>query len=452
MVPDVMRNLAEYIPDAERRINISNFWKVGKDGGWDAVAKNPVIKSNRVWSDYFERLKAAHNPAPDTAMNRLADRYASLETLRLLAFLPSAPFKHLFKNEGTWATLGFTHSMQHVPDAFMTASRLAVNNSIDRLGLSTNKISKGAMDDFVNSTVRQRNLINPLSDIERHEGVVSAVDKWIDNVTSTGSVGIQAVESFDRVHTILSAFDMSVKKGMTAEQAMSGIYSTILKNNFLGGALNPQWMHNPKIRALALFQNTPFKILERRVIAATKTYEDVKTSFGIIRKQDLNTTLQDLQNIKMSVFEGQNELKKSMIFEALTANKDSFGNSISAQFVREWMIAGAVTMGGTAIGLDLGKHSFHLPFLKGESEMAFATSPVVDATWKTVHGKGSGENTPTDDKEFFPTRFYKNWLGSSGGAQPLVLHKMRRITNDDIPEVYKGSKLSYLFSVPKHDE
>jgi hypothetical protein len=453
MIPDILRNVSEYIPDAEKRINVSNFWKVGKDGGWDAVAKNPEIKSNKVWNDFFDRVRNAHNPAPDTAFNRFADRYASVETLRLLAFLPSAPFKHLFKNEGTWATLGFTNSMRHIPEAFVTATRLAVNNGIDRLGLSTAKIPKGAMDDFVQSVMKQRNLINALSDVERHEGTVSLVDKWLDNVTSKGSIGIQAVEAFDRVHTITAAFDMSLKKGMTAEQAMSGIYATILKNNFLGGALNPEWMHNPKIRMLALFQNTPFKILERRIVNGIKTGEDVKTAFGIIRKQNLDATLADLQNIKLSVLEGQNELKKSMIYEALTANKDSFGNSISAQFVREWMIAGLITSGGTALGVNLSKHSFHLPFVKDDKNgMVFATSPAVDATWKTIHGGGYDQNVPTDDKEFFPTRFYKNWLQSSGGAQPLVLHKMQRITNADIPAIYKDSAFKYLFSVPSSED
>jgi len=271
----------------------------------------------------------------------------------------------------------------------------------------------------------------------------------MDKITSTGSVGIQAVEAFDRVHTIQAAFDMSLKKGMTAEQAMSSIYSTILKNNFLGGALNPEWMHNPKIRALALFQNTPFKILERRVVNGMKTMDDVKTAFGIIRSQNLEATLNDLHNIRASVFEGQNELKKSMIFEAVTGTKDAFGNSISAQFVREWMIAGLVTMGGSAVGIDLSKHSFHLPFVKdNKNDMSFATSPIVDATWRTVHGGGVDQNKETDDKEFFPTRFYKNWLGSSGGAQPLVLHKMRKITDNDIPAIYKDSPLSYLFSIP----
>lgn len=452
MIPDILRNVAEYIPDAEKRINVSNFWKVGQENGWDAVAKNDLIKGNKVWSDYFDRLRKAYNPAEDTAVNRMADRIASLETLRLLALSPSAPFKHLFKNEGTWATLGFTNSMKHIPDAVATSTRIATNNAMYALGLTEKMVPKGVMDDFINATMKQRQMINPLADIERPDKVVGWVDQWLDKLNNVGGVGIRAVEAFDRVHTIQAAFDMAVKKGMTAEQAMSGIYSTILKNNFLSGALNPEWMHNPKIRLLALFQNTPFKILERRVTNGIKAGQDVKTAWGTLKNQNLEGVLNELNNLRKDIMSGQNELKQSMIYEALTASKDAYGNSVTAQFMREWVIAGAVVGVGGMAGVDLTRHSFHLPFIKdNKNDMAFATSPIVEATWKTVHGGGADANLPDDEKAFFPSRFYRNWTQSSGGATPLILHKMKRISENDIPEMYKDGPLKYLFSVPSTD-
>ena len=449
MIPDILRNVAEYVPDAEKRINIANFWQVGSDSGWDAVAKNDLITGNKVWDDYFTRLKKAYNPAEDTLTNRMADRMSSLETLRLLAFSPSAPFKHLFKNEGTWATLGFTNSMKHIPDAVTTAIRVSTNNTLYKLGLEGKMLPKGALDDFTNSVMRQRQMLNPMADIERPDKIVGHVDRWLDKLNGVGGVGIQAVEAFDRVHTIQAAFDMSVKKGMTAEQAMSGIYGTILKNNFLGGALNPEWMHNPKIRLLALFQNTPFKILERRLTNGLKTMSDVQTAWGTVKNKSIPGLLTEMDTLLHDIAGGQTELKKNMIYDALTSTKDAYGNSVSAQFMREWLIAGAVTMAGGAVGLDFSKHSFHLPFIKdNKNDMAFATSPIVGAAWQTLHGGGADEKLPDDEKAFFPSRFYRNWLGTTGGAQPLMLHKMRRISNGDIPKIYQDSPLQYLFSVP----
>lgn len=443
MIPDISRNVLDYVPDAEKRINVANFWKPGQDGGWDSFSKNELIAGNKVWSDFFDRLKVAYNPQPDTLTNRLAQRYASLETLRLLTFIPSAAFKHLFKNEGTWATLGVTNSLKHIPSAVTTAFRNATNDSLYKLGYTDRMLPKGALDDFVNSTMKQRSMINPLADLERPDHVVSAVDNWLDKLNNVGGVGIKAVEAFDRTHTIQAALDMSVKKGMTAEQSMYAIYDTILKNNFLGGALNPAWMHNPKIRALALFQNTPFKILERRVVNGIKFGDDVKTAWGVIKNQNLDKTLQDLTDVKTFVHGAQDEFKQNMIYDALTSTKDVFGNSVSAQFMREWIIAGSVVAGGSAVGLDFFGHSFHVPFLKDKnSNMVVATSPIVDATWKTLHP------TVNDEKEFFVSRFLGNWFKTTGGAQPLLLHKFRRLSNDDIPGIYKGSALQYLFAVP----
>lgn len=453
MIPDISRNAFDYVPDTERRIQGADFWRKGKQDGWDAFSKNEFIRSNKVWSDYFDRIKASMVPPPQTTLNQWSNRYAAVETLRLLAFLPSAPFKHLFKNEGTWATLGFTHSMKMIPEAVMVSARNTANDMLRAKGLTEKMLPKGALDDFTNSMIKQRSMINPLSDLERFEGVTKGVDKWLDKLNNTGGIGIRAVEAFDRTHTVQAALDMALKKGMTAEQAMYGIYDTILKNNFLGGSLNPIWMHNPKIRALALFQNTPFKIMERRLANAYKTGQDVKTAWGVIKGQNVGETLKELTDIGTWVKGAQNEFKKNMIFDALTSTKDSMGNSTTQIFMKEFLITGAILGAGSATGVDFSGHSFHLPFIKaGKHEPTIATSPVIDASWKTVTGKASPGHEGDEEKEFFVSRFVRHWTSSTGGAQPLVLNKFKRISAGDIPEIYRDNKFRYLFSIPGKEE
>lgn len=443
MIPDIQRNMLEYIPDAERRINVATLWDKTNENGWHAFSQNDLIKSNKVWNDHFEQLKKAYNPQENTLMNDLVNKYTSIETARLLFLAPSAAFKHFFKNEGTWATLGFVNSMKHIPESIEIASRNAVNESFYRLGLEKNMSARSQKDLFVRAITKQRHMLNPLDGMEKDPGVVSKVDDALQNVNSVGGVGIQMVESFDRTHTVLAALEMAAKKGMTAEQAMSSIYDTILKNNFLGGGLNPEWMRNPKVRGLMLFQGTPFKIMERRLMNAMTLGHDVKTAYGVIKSRDVATNLTELQTLGKSMLDAQNEFKQNMIYDALTAHKDAYGNSISAQFIREAVITGSVIAGGSAIGMDFHKHSLHVPFIKEGSSPELAVNPVAKAGWDTAFGP-----VGQDDKTFFVSRFLQKYTQTTGGMKPLMLHKMQRLSNNDIPEIYKDSAFKYLFSVP----
>ncbi len=43
--------------------------------------------------------------------------------------------------------------------------------------------------------------------------------------------------------------------------------------------------------------------------------------------------------------------------------------------------------------------------------------------------------------------FAKNWLGSKG-LMPQTAHKLMRLGEHDIPEMYQDSPLRYLLSIP----
>lgn len=451
MIPDARRNMFEYVPDAVRRIHVANLWQKGSENGWHAFSQNELVKGNKVLNDYFERMKQAFAPVEQTGINKLINRYTSLETLRLLFATPSAAFKHLFKNEGTWATFGMLQSISHTADAAIIASKNGVANSLTKLGLADKIGPRSNIELFVNSVTKQRSMLNVMDGLEKDPAIGSKFDEWLQKLNSAGGVGIQVVENFDRAHTVLNAMSMAAKKGMTAEQAMTSLYDSILRNNFLGGALNPEWMKNPKVRALMLFQGTPFKIMERRLINAMALGHDVKTAYGVIRNQDVQKNLEELQSIGKYMLGAQTEFKQHMIYDALTGSKDVYGNSLSAQFVREAVIVGGVIAGGGAMGMDFHKHSLHVPFLKEGSAPELSVNPITTAAYKTTFG-----TVGQDDKTFFPARFLQNYLTTTGGTkeqplkglQPLMFHKMQRLSANDIPAIYKDSAFKYLFSVP----
>jgi hypothetical protein len=261
---------------------------------------------------------------------------------------------------------------------------------------------------------------------------------------------------------------MAAKRGMTAQQATFGIYNTVLNNNFLSGPLNPAWMQHPKIRALFLFQNTAFKIMERRLITAMKTGKavklawkegksvigeiDKKTGKYVIKKGGITEALRQLTDVRRFVKGAENEFKKNLIADALGSQRDYFGNSIVRQFMRESLLAGSVITGGAYLGVDLMPHTAHVPFfVHSRTEPTLATSPIARAA---IESYNDWRDEEEEDREFIITNFLKNWIGSTRGV-PQMANKAMRISDDDIPAIYEEGKfppwIKYLFSVPGRD-
>lgn len=453
MIPDIVRNMTDYIPDAEKRIMGADFWRVGQKSGWDAVRRSALVQSSDAWRGFFDRLADSMVPMQPTLMNKASNLYTTLETIRLLSFSPSAALKHLFKVEGTWATMGFGYSMKHLGESVTMAASNAVRNSIEAGGVASKlglkEFSGNEIHDLGRALVRQRSMLNALSDLEVNPVVRGGVERFINSVSEVTGVGIKAVENFDRAHSFLAAIHMAANKGMTEQQALYAVFDNILKNNFLGGALNPSWMRNPKIRMLALFQNTPFKILERRVVNALKSGEALKTAWGVMKEQGLQQTLKDLAGIRAAVKEGESEFKRNLIYDALTSQKDFFGTPVIVQTMKEMLVAGAVITGGSTVGMDFWPQTWHTPFMQvGAKSPTIAVSPIVGAAYGAATGKGASEGAEAADESFgVVSRFLQQWLGPQG-VKPLLLHKMERLSENDIPEIYKGSKWQYLFSIP----
>lgn len=461
-VPDIKYNTAEYVQDAEKRIAGMKFWRVGKDDGWDAVRKSSIVQNSKKLSQYFEALDDGMRPVEQSFLNTAADNYSKLEVIRLLGGSVSAPFKHLLKLQADAATYGAVNTLGTIPEALGVSARNFVRNTASKLveakwidSHTADMLWKDSKvsDGILQSMTSQKNMINYMSELEQSMGnpYKGAAAKFVDGLSNAAGIGIKAVESFDRTLTVLVAAKMAAKNGMTAQQAVYGSYETMLLNNFMGGALNSAWGRDPKVRAALLFQNTPFKIWERRLVAAMNMGKDLKTAAGMIKNGKLEQEWQALQKIKGDMKEGEYKFKAGILFDAVTASRNAFGNSSSGILVKELMGIGAIMYGSSAIfGVDMAPQFLHLPFLKTEGGTAeLTTSPLIQATMKTAAGtKPYGvDETEWDEenKPFFLSTFFNHWKGSSGYS--LFASKMGRITEDDIPDMYGSSVGKYLFAL-----
>lgn len=457
MVPEIGYNMERYIPDAEKRIQWAKFWYEGGENSWDAHMKSTFVQGSEPLRAFWNRVKESSIPAPNTTGNVWANRYAAFEVLRLIGFAPSVAFKHFFKNEGTWSTLGIRESFAHIPEAGNTAYRIWARKSANRgilnnLGLKGPGLQNQAIDQYVGSFAHTHKLMSILGDFDlqsvaRSNGIMGGFDEVIKRINDKGSVLVGAIESFDRAHSVLAATEMAMKRGMTAQQAVYGIYDTILKNNFLGGSLNPGWLKDPKMRTLMLFQSTPFKIWERRMVTAYRANRAIKLAGQTLKGSSLGDVIEQMRGLRSVIKEGEDGFKANLIRDALASEKDFFGTPVTKQLVKEMILSGMIIGGGGMLGLDLMPQVGHLPFINAErSEPSLRTAPLVGGVFETMARRRQAAKNE-EEPEFFAADFLRNWLGSSGFI-PLTVHRAMRLSRNDIPEIYKDSPLQYIFSVP----
>lgn len=308
------------------------------------------------------------------------------------------------------------------------------------------------IDSYLHSMIPARNARHRLIDMGIH-AEEEAMSMWRNTWHRSQNVGaswINMAEVVDRGVSVLAGTEMAAKRGLTAEQAAYGSWDLLLKNNFLSRELNPGWMRDPKMRALFMFQGTPYKIFERRLVTAIRSgraikrmgravFEGTKTSEG---RSEL---LSSIRTLRGSMKSAEQELKVNLIADALKSEVDFFGTPVVNQFAKDILTIGAVTMGGASAGMNLKHHIFHLPFLSGMTyDPTVAFSPGILAAWR---GHNAWQKREAEDDEWLMTKVTKKWLGPTWIA-PDMLWKAKRITEADIPEMYRDSKFKYLFAIP----
>jgi hypothetical protein len=465
MVPDVYHSIQSYVPMAEKTLGWRAFWNKNgpKDSSWYKHMQSSTVQNNSAMRGMWNAIKDASLPAEQMMVDKWMDRYTSFEVLRLLGGSPSVAYKHFFKNIGTWGSLGFKEAVSHMGTAVTTAARnklMAPESAkyLSKLGIDTSKISKKFYDDAAKSFTNQARRINVLDDLElTPASQVGWFDNMLQQVNHKAGFMVNAVESYDRVHSFLAAGEMAAKRGLTGRDASYAIYDTILKNNFLGGVLNPSWAKSPLVRATMLFQSTAFKIFERRLITLHQSGRAVTEAFKSAKGTNWtwDKAFEEMKTLKDFIRKGEYEFKKGIITDALASERDFLGQFSVRQSMREMLYAGVVLGGGAAMGHDYSHHIAHLPFVgtSQNGEPIVGLSPIARALWDTKEGKVYGG----EESEFgIAGDFLNNWFRGQGPI-PQMIHKGMRIAADDIPERYREEgflpqEFRYFWAIPSTKE
>jgi len=428
MMPDIHYSMNQYIPDVMKRMQLAEFWKEGKKGGWAEHALIAEKNGLRGASEFWQGVKDGLKPQLNTPTNKILRQLYSFEAAIRLAVSPAVALKHAVKMESTWSTAGFGHAMQVMPRTIKTYyNNVAadITKSITGTRPETSLVESAA-----DALSNQNRIAAVISDMNLYEPPASWFEKVMDKMNEKGSVLVANTERFDRFHATIAALDMAAKQGMTAEQATYGVMDMIMKNNFLSGNFNPSWLQNPKTRLMMMFQGTPFKILEQRMLLASRAGKSFSDAAGL--------TWKTLQQLRGDVKEGEAIVKAGLIKDALSNQKDIFGNAYSHQLMRKAMILGTMVLGGRELfDSDLSGHALHIPGVKIEGGAKLSLNPFVNAALQAK---------PQED-EFWLSAFFKKWLPA--GPIPMMLNKTVRLNDDDIPKIYKDNKIAYLFSIPQ---
>lgn len=431
MMPDIHYVMQQYLPDIFKRIEMMDFWKKGKPNGWSAHMHALEQMGWRAPAEFMKSIAQGFLPEDRTWANNIARQAYALEAARLIGFNPAPGFKHLMKLEANWSNFGVKMGLTNLPKAFDIYKKEVGAAVLEKM--TGKKVTRDMETELYRTFTHAGNMSAIIQDLGLYEpprGWVEKIGRQLSDYTGTI---INNTERFDRAMSFVGSMEMAAKQGMTAEQAIYNLYDTILKTNFLSGNQNPSWLRNPKIRAMMMFQGTPFKIAEQRALLAVRAGRGIKKGWDEYYKQ--------LQDIRKMVGEGEKEFKWNLIKDALESEKDINGIPYAYQLMRKIMILGTVITGGAALfDADMTGHMLHLPFVKHEGGLKVNLNPVLSAAMETK----------AKEDEFWLSSFFKRWLGSAPfGA---AVGKAARLKEDDIPKIYRDSKFRYFFGVPATKE
>lgn len=437
-MPDIEYMFEKYVPDVERRIQTMQFWKKGQVGGWaqhkkDLRANNMMTPElDRFWKDVNKSLGS--QPGTDAA--QWAKRYYSMEVAWRLTLSPSVGFKHLMKQTGNLAIFPIDVWAKGISKAPKVLAEIGMLNLKERFPntFKNFNINPSEETQLVRAMTNQGKYNSAIAELDMFDAPINAFDRFMDKANTLGSAIVGTVEMFDRAATILMGAEMAAKKGMTPAQAVHAMYDSVIKANFLSGVHNPAWVRDPHARAFFMFQGTPYKLLEQRLITMTKAGKDIAKAVGI--------TWDEIKNLKAYLKEGEYKIKHGLIMDALTQTKDIYGQSVTKQFaVNMLTMGGLIWAGDKFLDSNIQDQVFHIPFVKiGGESPGVMLNPALSAGYKAWTKRHE------EDRDMLFTEFVNNWAGT-GGLVPSTIVKAMRLSEDDIPEIYKDSKLRYLFGV-----
>lgn len=440
IMPEMSFVMEKYLPDVNRKIMTRDFWQPGVKTGWDYHSRNaPEVVGSKALQQYWRNFRDALEPREVDWADNAAKYYSSFEALRLLAFMPSTAAKHMVKITADFVQRPLSVNIAAMPRSMRAAFKITLKEVLpQKIG---RKITLNEEEAFLEAMTRQQHVMESISDMGLGDLPTQAsglLTKQLDKLNKTGGAMIRMVEMFDRSHNVLSGLEMASRTGMTPHQAKFAIMSSILNNNFLGGVQNPAWLNNPKIRALLMFQGTPFKIAERRAQTLLMAGKNIKGGAEELVRQ--------LKNLRSDMVDAEHEFKKELIWEALHQEKDLYGSSLTNQAMKEIIGVGAIVVAGKeALNMDFWDYTLHLPFMKGgKSDPTLALNPLISSGYRT------SARREEDDEDLWVADFFKDYFRNQGPL-PNIFTKVARLSKGDIPEIYRSSQFpqfSYMFAIP----
>ncbi len=420
IMPEMNYVWNHYMPDINQRLQYGEFWK-----NWTPHIEQVRKMGYDAANQYWDSVKRSFKPYERTPFNTLMRNMYSFEAAIRLALMPGTSLKHAMKQEANLAMFGGKEYVKSFPVALAAQFKSVAGKVAKEYGMSDKESE--LYGQILKSWSHQDRLISTVLDIGPEEPINFA-ENFLHKFTEKGSVLIRAAEQFDRGLSFVGAFSMAAKKGMTAADATYGIMDTMLKNNFFSGKHNPEWLRNPKVRMMMMFQGTPFKILEQRILLAERGGKAINRA-----------KIELLRQLSGDIKEGETQFKWGMIKDALESEKDIYGTPNAYQLMKKILVIGtAITAGAKILNIDLTPGLIHIPGVElGKTGVELNFNPVTQAALRArQHG----------DDEYYISSFFTKWLPS--GPVPSILTKVNKLNNGDIPERYGGSWLRSLFSIP----
>jgi len=435
--PEISGTMEKYWPQTNKIIQTRKFMQSGWEDHMTYVNAHGTEAAKEAWS----LLTKAMIPVDNTMANKIFNRMTSIEVARVLAGSTSVAFKHGMKAVGDVGVFGPAATLSTYSQAIRSA---AINKSREGMFGRGMKIlgvqaKSNQITDVIKTFSNQEKYRSVITEMGIDAVSMKKVDRIIDNVNDIGSLFVSTIEHVDRGVSTLASLLMASKKGMTPDQAGFAIWDAVLRTNFMAGANNPAWLKSPAIRFFMMFQGTPFKIAEQRVMNAIRASKDIKKASGLL-VDDLKT----LYEMRGTAEFGAKQIKWNLIQDALTADKDVFGTPQTQIFMRNILALGSVGAFSAVTGSHLLEQVVHPPFItKGEDTLNLSTNTVVQAGLKAY------ANREESDDMFFH-RMYHKWAGGAT-PMPVMMKKSIRLVKGDIPDRYKGSKFAYLLGVAQSD-
>lgn len=299
-IPSAHAMTKAYIPMSEFKLAYQPF--LNRWGKFINTIQEPELKAymNRwVYENLYRKT--------DTLMNKAVNAFTMMEYIRIIGGSPSVALKHLSKQVGTWAYFGLTPTVK----AEMSMAKVPIQAYMKWKGVKGDYHELHAFQMY-NNLQQFIRALDEVPGLEIKHRAMAQLQLLAGNPTI-------AAEMLDNGVSVMAGIMMGAKKGMTFNQTYRALWDVILNTNFRASWDQPLFQKAAGVRALTMFQMTPYKLTEYKLKLA------------------------------------ENALKNK---------KDAFGNSERARFLRYILTVGGITYAARQEGIDILEWFTHPPFVK----------------------------------------------------------------------------------------